>query len=133
MTSPQLTPVIAAVVLRDGRYLLGRRPSGKRHAGLWEFPGGKLLEGEDFLAAARRELSEELHMSVRTVGATLHVGRDPGAPFEIHFVAVDAEGDPVPHEHDDVGWFDPPAMVDMALAPADALFAIELREREREG
>src|SRR5690606_12591965 len=38
--------VIAAVIEREGRYLLARRPSHKRHGGLWEFPGGKLDEGE---------------------------------------------------------------------------------------
>jgi 8-oxo-dGTP diphosphatase len=42
----EIVRVVAAVVERDGRLLLCRRPAGKRHAGLWEFPGGKLLPGE---------------------------------------------------------------------------------------
>ena len=56
-------PVVAAVIRREGRYLLGRRPGHKRHGGLWEFPGGKLHDGEDAEAAAHRELDEELALA----------------------------------------------------------------------
>lgn len=52
--------VVAAVVERDGRYLITRRPEGTHLAGLWEFPGGKLLPGEKPEDALRRELKEEL-------------------------------------------------------------------------
>ena len=46
--------VLAAVVRRDDRYLVCRRPAHKRHGGLWEFPGGKIHAGETLLGAARR-------------------------------------------------------------------------------
>ena len=57
---------VVAAVLRDarGRVLLAQRPAGKAHAGLWEFPGGKLEPGEDALAALSRELDEELGIEV---------------------------------------------------------------------
>lgn len=57
---------VVAAVLRDarGRVLLAQRPAGKAHAGLWEFPGGKLEAGEDALAALARELDEELGIEV---------------------------------------------------------------------
>lgn len=48
--------VIAAVIERAGKYLLCQRPQGKRYGGHWEFPGGKVLAGESFLEAARREV-----------------------------------------------------------------------------
>jgi 8-oxo-dGTP pyrophosphatase MutT (NUDIX family) len=51
--------VLAAVIRRNDRFLLCRRPSWKRHGGLWEFPGGKLEPGETPLEAAARELAEE--------------------------------------------------------------------------
>jgi 8-oxo-dGTP diphosphatase len=38
--------VLAAVIERDGKYLICRRPQHKRHGGLWEFPGGKFEAGE---------------------------------------------------------------------------------------
>src|SRR5919199_542970 len=54
--------LVAAVALidADGRVLLARRPEGKEMAGLWEFPGGKVLPGESPESALLRELKEEL-------------------------------------------------------------------------
>lgn len=54
--------LVAAVVLvdPDGRVLLAQRPQGKAMAGLWEFPGGKVEQGETPEAALIRELHEEL-------------------------------------------------------------------------
>ncbi len=119
---PDSISVIAAVVKREHRYLLGRRPEGKRHGGLWEFPGGKLHDGEDLLAAARRELGEELALVVRGVGRELFRSRDPGSTFLIRFVEVAVEGTPRPLEHSEVRWFSPAELVRLELAPADALF-----------
>ena len=62
-----LAPLIvaaAALVDRDGRVLVQRRPVGKAHGGLWEFPGGKLEPGETPEAALIRELEEELAIAV---------------------------------------------------------------------
>ena len=50
----------AALIDGEGRVLLGQRPEGKSMAGLWEFPGGKVEEGETPEAALIRELHEEL-------------------------------------------------------------------------
>jgi 8-oxo-dGTP diphosphatase len=51
-----------ALVDADGRVLLAQRPEGKKLAGLWEFPGGKVEPGETPEAALIRELAEELGM-----------------------------------------------------------------------
>lgn len=61
---PIFPVVAAALVDRDGRVLLARRPDGKQHAGLWEFPGGKIDAGERPEAALIRELAEELAIDV---------------------------------------------------------------------
>jgi 8-oxo-dGTP diphosphatase len=54
-----------ALVDPDGRVLLAQRPAGKRMAGLWEFPGGKVEAGERPEEALIRELREELAITVR--------------------------------------------------------------------
>ncbi|HEY0007132.1 MAG TPA: NUDIX domain-containing protein, partial [Tepidisphaeraceae bacterium] len=58
--NPTLTVVAAALVDRESRVLLQRRPEGRQMAGLWEFPGGKVEPGERPEAALMRELHEEL-------------------------------------------------------------------------
>ncbi len=59
--------VAAAVVIRDGRVLLTRRMEGQHLAGLWEFPGGKLEEGEAPETAVVRECREECGIEVKVV------------------------------------------------------------------
>jgi 8-oxo-dGTP pyrophosphatase MutT (NUDIX family) len=115
-------PVIAAIIRRGERYLVGRRPAGKRHGGLWEFPGGKLLDGEDWLAAARRELAEELCIEVASVGEVLLTATDPDSPFDIHFVEVEVAPRVSPEalEHSEVGWFTADELHGLPMAPADA-------------
>jgi 8-oxo-dGTP diphosphatase len=122
-------PVIAAVIRRDGRYLLARRPGEKRHGGLWEFPGGRLHEGEALASAADRELEEELAMRAVSVGALLFCASDGDSPFVIHFVEVEADGEPVALEHSEVGWFTPAELAELPLAPADARFVRTMEER----
>jgi 8-oxo-dGTP diphosphatase len=55
-----LLDVVAGVIWRDGEYLAVERPEGFRMAGWWEFPGGKIEEGESREEALVRELQEEL-------------------------------------------------------------------------
>ena len=61
---PVLLVSAVALVDVDGRVLLARRPEGKSMAGLWEFPGGKVQEGESPETALIRELREELGIDV---------------------------------------------------------------------
>lgn len=56
--------VTAAVIEKNGQILITRRPEGSRHAGYWEFPGGKLEEGESPQQALARELLEELDLPI---------------------------------------------------------------------
>ena len=65
-TAPKakLLLVVAAALIRERRVLIAQRPEGKRLAGLWEFPGGKLEPNESPEAGLARELAEELQISV---------------------------------------------------------------------
>ncbi|MCY0148662.1 (deoxy)nucleoside triphosphate pyrophosphohydrolase [Hoeflea sp. G2-23] len=67
MTGKKMLLVVAcALVDADGRVLLSQRPKGKKLAGLWEFPGGKVEPGETPEAALIRELMEELGVATKT-------------------------------------------------------------------
>jgi 8-oxo-dGTP diphosphatase len=55
---------VGVLIDAEGRFLLTSRPEGKVYAGWWEFPGGKLERGESVEAALRRELHEELGITI---------------------------------------------------------------------
>ena len=73
----------------DGRFLLTSRPVGKAYAGYWEFPGGKLEREESVVRALRRELQEEIGI---TVGAGTEWRQQlvdyPHALVRLHFCKV---------------------------------------------
>jgi 8-oxo-dGTP diphosphatase len=86
------TPVDVAVgVLIDaqGRFLLTSRPEGKVYAGYWEFPGGKLEAGESVEAALRRELHEELGITIGHAQPwKIELMDYPHARVRLHFCKV---------------------------------------------
>ena len=67
---PTMTVVAAALVAESGRILLQQRAPGGSMAGLWEFPGGKVEQGETPEAALVRELEEELGITVDEAALT---------------------------------------------------------------
>lgn len=84
--------VVAAVLQQpDGRFLLAQRPPGKAYAGYWEFPGGKVEDGETAAAALSRELHEELGIDVISAYPWLIREFDyPHAAVRLHFFRVRA-------------------------------------------
>ena len=60
----RISAVAVAVIIREGRVLVGRRAADKSYAGLWEFPGGKIEKGETPAQAAVREMMEELNCQI---------------------------------------------------------------------
>lgn len=126
---PQIVRVLAAVCRRGNRYLVCKRPEHKRHGGLWEFPGGKLEPGESLLAAARRELREELAVHVLSIGTMLFARHDGASPFRIEFVMVEIDGEPCAIEHQEVRWVELEQIVSLMLAPADRAFVEEVLGR----
>ena len=119
--------VLAAVVRRNDKYLVCRRPTHKRHGGLWEFPGGKLEPGETYLDAAKRELGEELGVEALAVGSPLFSIADYGSEFLIEFVATEIVGEPQCLEHIDLKWLPVDQLLSLQLAPSDQRFVEFLR------
>ncbi len=105
----QRTPVDVAVgILVDGqgRFLLTSRPPGKVYAGFWEFPGGKLEPGETVEQALRRELQEEIGVTIGEAPVWRIEEFDyPHARVRLHFCRVRQwSGDLVMHEGQEMSW-----------------------------
>jgi 8-oxo-dGTP diphosphatase len=112
--------VTAAVIERDGAFLVTRRLKGTHLEGVWEFPGGKCELGEPLDACLWRELSEEL--AVRSVvGAEIfHVAHDyPDRRIELHFFACTLLDEPVPQLGQDMQWVVRERLRDLEFPPAD--------------
>ncbi|MEK0416447.1 MAG: hypothetical protein RI949_453 [Pseudomonadota bacterium] len=109
MAESQRTPVDVAVgILVDGqgRFLLTSRPPGKVYAGYWEFPGGKLEPGETVEQALRRELQEEIGVTIGEAPVWRIEEFDyPHARVRLHFCRVRQwSGDLVMHEGQEMSW-----------------------------
>ncbi|MBW3630217.1 MAG: NUDIX domain-containing protein [Gemmatimonadetes bacterium] len=111
--------VVASVIEREGKILVCERPAHKRHGGLWEFPGGKVENGESDFEAVQRELSEELGVDVTEVGPVRFSVADPGSHFLIEFLPVSIVGQPQCLEHAALDWFREDELLELPLAPSD--------------
>ena len=113
--------VAAAVVVREGRVLLTRRRDDQHLPGLWEFPGGKLEDGESPEATVVRECREEIGIDVevaRILEVTHH--RYPEKDVLLLFYRCSLTGGEVQHlEVADHAWVCPSDLGDYALPPAD--------------
>ena len=118
-----LLVVAAALVDENGRILLQKRPIGRSMAGLWEFPGGKLEDGETPEAALARELAEELAIGIDIANlvpacfASAVVGDRP--LLLMLYICTIWEGEPVAVESPELGWFSINEMAALAMPPAD--------------
>jgi A/G-specific adenine glycosylase len=104
--------VVAAVIRRRGRILIGRRPPRGLLGGLWEFPGGKVEAGETFAGALRREVREEIGLAIRPGGEIASVDH-AYSHFTITFHLFEAEarpGDAQARFHTDLKWVFPSQM-----------------------
>lgn len=132
--APVRTLLVVAVALvdGDGRVLLARRPAGKPMAGLWEFPGGKVHDGETPEAALIRELGEEL--GVDTAASCLAPLTFASHRYD-HFhllmplyVCRVWRGNPHPHEGQELAWVRPARLGDYPMPPADTPLIPVLRD-----
>ena len=133
MNPAQRHPVDVAVgVLIDGqgRFLLTSRPAGKVYAGYWEFPGGKVEAGESIEQALRRELQEELGITIGPAQPwQVELMDYPHARVRLHFCKVFAwQGDFEMREGQSMAWQMLPVAVQPVLpgtVPVLAWFASE--------
>jgi 8-oxo-dGTP diphosphatase len=116
-------PVVCALIVREGRVLLARRPPHKLLPLKWEFPGGKVEPGEDPAAAIVREIREELGCDIRVVRTLPRFDHDyirvviEMIPYVCELVPGTSE--PHPHEHTAIEWVEPARFLSYDLAAAD--------------
>ena len=111
--------VVGAALVRHGRVLAARRSQPVQLAGGWEFPGGKVEDGESDATALVRELHEELGVTVE-VGALL--GAAAEGPIQLTLYAARlVNGDPKPlQDHEELRWLAADELASVAWLPVDA-------------
>lgn len=124
--------VAAALVDRDNRVLIAERPQGKSLAGMWEFPGGKLAEGETPEEALVRELKEELSIEVcLTCLAPFTFASHTYDAFHLMmplYLCRNWDGEIVPREGQRVKWVKASKLADHPMPPADVPLIPFLRD-----
>ena len=124
MMADVLMIVAAALVDTDGRVLVQQRAPGKPMAGLWEFPGGKIEQGELLEAALVRELSEELGIATETAclapaGFGTATAEDGRQLLLLLYICRKWQGIPRALDAAALRWVRPNQLYDLPMPPAD--------------
>lgn len=130
---PVLLVVAVALVNTKGEVLLAQRPEGKHMAGLWEFPGGKVHDGETPEFALMRELEEELGIETRPccfspIGFTSHGYEDFHLLMPLYVCRV-WRGELKALEGQKLAWIKPQDMYDYPMPEADIPLVYQIRDR----
>jgi 8-oxo-dGTP diphosphatase len=129
---PLVLVAACALIDPDARVLVARRPAWKAMAGLWEFPGGKVENAERPEEALIRELREELGIAVKEACLAPFTFASHAYP-EFHllmplYVCRKWEGQPWPHEHQELKWVHSQHLHEYPMPPADAPLVPMLRD-----
>lgn len=123
--------VVAALIRREDRFLACQRPADKARALLWEFPGGKVEQGESGPEALVRECCEELGVQLSVGEAFMDVIHEY-PDLIVHLTLYEstiAQGEVQRLEHNDVRWITVDEIDGYAFCPADRVFCAELKRR----
>jgi len=137
MTLHTLLVVAAALVNDDNEVLLAKRPEGKRLAGKWEFPGGKVEAGESPEDALARELKEELDITVAKKNMEPLWFLSHAYPeYKFHllmpvYLCRKWKGKPKPLTHSEIIWELPARMHELDMIEADAELVERLKSSPR--
>ena len=116
-----MVEVVAALIVKDGRFMICQRPANKKRAFLWEFVGGKVEKGESKEQALVRECREELGVAVRPGALFCEVDHDyPDISVRLSVYYADiVEGVPQKLEHNDIKWITTCEIPLYEFCPAD--------------
>jgi 8-oxo-dGTP diphosphatase len=113
--------VVGAVIVENGKILCAQRGLSKSLPLKWEFPGGKIEEGESPQAALQREIDEEMHCKIEIREEIEHTvyEYDFGVVHLRTFYCKLVEGEPTLTEHVSIKWLEPTELESLDWAPAD--------------
>ena len=126
--------VSAGLIMEEGKFLVTQRREDSSYALLWEFPGGKVKEGEDPREALRRELKEELDIEVE-VGAIFEVVYQSYPEYPVLLLTYHCKiekGTPKPIGCHDLRWVNLSELKKLAMPPADECIVNRLCSSEEE-
>ncbi|MFN4196569.1 MAG: (deoxy)nucleoside triphosphate pyrophosphohydrolase [Caldimicrobium sp.] len=120
--------VVSAFIQKQGKVLIVRRALHKKRGGLWEFPGGKVEEGETPEEAIVRELQEELNLIAKPkkIVAKVNYSYDD-EDIELSLIEVEWEGEPELREDAELSWVKLEDLDKINLCEADRLFLHKLK------
>jgi 8-oxo-dGTP diphosphatase len=124
--------VTAAIILNESRVLIGRRKPNQALGGYWEFPGGKVENGESLVDCLKRELQEELGVNAKVSQDIFMLVDHTHDGGEIQLIAMLADiGDqqPVGTVHDFLAWAPIEELLSYKLAPADIPIAQKIIQK----
>lgn len=116
-----MVEVVAALIVKDGRFMICQRPANKKRAFLWEFVGGKVEKGESKEQALVRECREELGVTVRPGALFCDVEYeypDISVRLSVYYADI-VEGEPQKLEHEDIRWITTCEIPLYEFCPAD--------------
>ena len=123
--------VVAALIWKNGRFMICQRPAHKASGLLWEFVGGKVEPGETKEQALIRECQEELAVTLFVGDVFMEVLHEyPDITVHLTlFNATIAEGEPQKNEHNDIRWITPSEIPNYDFCPADEEMLKEIRKK----
>ena len=123
--------VSAGIIEKDNKILIGRRSPHEKAPGLWEFPGGKLEDGESRQECLKRELEEELGI-VAEIGPLFseYIYKYPHVAYQLYFYIVRKfSGELQYNSHDMLEWVTADQFDDYDFLPGDQPLLEEIRNK----
>ncbi len=125
--------VVAALIEKDGKYLIARRSTGSEDVlGKWEFPGGKVEPGESEEQAIEREIKEEFEMDIKAIRfLTNNICEYPSKTIDLRLYKCKyISGEFHLHDHSEYKFVDKSELLNYDLAKADISLAEYVKEME---
>ena len=122
--------VVAALIEKDGKYLIARRSTGSEDVlGKWEFPGGKVEPNETEERAIEREIKEEFEMNIKTIKfLTSNICQYPSKTVNLKLYECKyISGEFHLHDHSEYAFVDKNEIINYDLCPADIPLAVYIK------